>query len=446
MGHDQAHHIRYRDEHVLLSVAILLLYQHGFARIGVAAGLSEAELQEQIDAQLQRTSAVRLPPLLGTLYEERLGADRRQRLAMTLILGAGALESAALLNLQHESAVFESTWYPRLAVASLLILCAFVVRRVPPGWREGLAFGVPVVASTVLTTWVGAAAPGNFADRSTMIAVCIIAAFCAVPPLPVITAAVLAAAGFTGFALTLWRMPGMLSPTAELTLLGFGAFALGLAVLMACYREVGRRRAFLHALRHEMTAAELSRTNAELERLMHTDVLTGVANRRRFESDLRAAWPARETEGVGLLLIDVDHFKPFNDCVGHAGGDACLRRIAAAIAGTVRGGAFGMARWGGEEFVVLAPGIPLADLPVLAERVRSTVEQLAVPHPAFADRCVTVSVGAAWCGAETPCEAPDQLMRQADHALYAAKTAGRNRVVVHQAPRVLPAWAGLSAG
>jgi diguanylate cyclase (GGDEF)-like protein len=369
-------------------------------------------------------------------YERRLGATRRKHLALALGLIAVSVLIAALLDHANAASIFERTVVLRASVVVLCIVCAGLELLARTGLREMLCYAVPVLAEVVLAAWAGRSGPPILIDRNIVMSLMLFAVLCGVPPVPGKAARVIAAAIFGTFTLTFWLVEGGTLLVQHVNGLAAGGTALLVGAILSRRREYARRRDFLQTLRAELTAAELSRLNAELERLMHTDVLTGVANRRRFEADLASAWSGSEfgreskrqmSKGLGLLLVDVDHFKAFNDAAGHAEGDRCLRAVAGTIASVVRGGSFCMARWGGEEFVVLAPGIEHAELAGLAERVRRSVESLVIPHPAWPGRFVTVSIGAAWSDGSV-CPTPDALLREADNALYAAKRSGRNRV------------------
>ncbi|GAB2874146.1 hypothetical protein GCM10027277_49230 [Pseudoduganella ginsengisoli] len=176
-----------------------------------------------------------------------------------------------------------------------------------------------------------------------------------------------------------------------------------------------------------------------LRRLTSTDALTEIANRRAFDQELEREWrrAMRANSPLALLMIDVDCFKRYNDTRGHPAGDACLRAVAQALAGATRRAGDLVARYGGEEFVVLLPQTTAADAERLAQRMCDAVLALGLPHGAsLAGPNVTVSIGVgsvvpAWSGS-----APDsrddaapgaQLVEAADHALYQAKEAGRNR-------------------
>ncbi|MFZ5534388.1 MAG: diguanylate cyclase domain-containing protein [Pseudomonadota bacterium] len=190
--------------------------------------------------------------------------------------------------------------------------------------------------------------------------------------------------------------------------------------------------------------AELSRTHSSLHHMSLMDGLTQVANRRRFDEAMVEEWrrqhrviqgrePSRQPadlEDLALILIDVDHFKPYNDRYGHPVGDECLRRVAQAINGAISRASDLVARYGGEEFVVLLPGTPSAGAGRVAERIRQAVEALAIPHGAspVSDH-VTISLGVAATD-QAPGATPEALIQAADVALYQAKQAGRNRSVV----------------
>ncbi|MEJ0048105.1 MAG: diguanylate cyclase [Rhodospirillales bacterium] len=174
----------------------------------------------------------------------------------------------------------------------------------------------------------------------------------------------------------------------------------------------------------------LTRQNSMLTRLTQIDALTSLGNRRCFDERLAAAWAectARQTP-LTLVMFDIDHFKKFNDSQGHAAGDACLRRVAAAVAPCTRGEGDTTARYGGEEFAIIMPGAPMSAGRAVAERVRSAVVGCAVPHPAGGPPgIVTVSLGV---GSVVPTAtgSPAALIEAADQGLYAAKRSGRNRV------------------
>ncbi|MCW6008234.1 diguanylate cyclase [Micromonospora sp. CPCC 205371] len=174
----------------------------------------------------------------------------------------------------------------------------------------------------------------------------------------------------------------------------------------------------------------LAIANERLEQLSITDPLTGLANRRRFEEALTTEWDRAIWAGspLALAMIDVDHFKRYNDHYGHPAGDECLQRVANLLRKHSPASHL-VARYGGEEFAVIMPDTGIGAAGDLAERLRTAVLALAVPHPLSADRVVTASIGVA---AAVPSRGTtaDQLVEQADVELYRAKRAGRNLVKV----------------
>jgi len=179
----------------------------------------------------------------------------------------------------------------------------------------------------------------------------------------------------------------------------------------------------------EALKLELEHKNAELAQLSMQDGLTSLANRRRFDLALltECGRAKRDGSSLSLLLIDVDHFKKYNDTYGHQAGDDCLKRVARALAEAVRRPADIAARYGGEEFALILPGTSAEGAGHVAEGVRLAVEALGIPHSdSSAARHVTISLGVVTVqsnGALTPKE----LIAAADLGLYAAKRSGRNR-------------------
>jgi two-component system chemotaxis response regulator CheY len=175
--------------------------------------------------------------------------------------------------------------------------------------------------------------------------------------------------------------------------------------------------------------AELGRYRAELAKLARTDALTQLANRRSMEEDLRVldARSQRYGRSYCVAICDIDHFKTYNDTLGHQAGDEALRSVAAKLAAEVRA-SDGVYRYGGEEFVLVLPEQNLQSAKAAVERVRAAVEKLAIAHPARGPGgVVTMSFGIAGYQPGRPATVED-LLKQADAALYEAKEAGRNRV------------------
>lgn len=172
----------------------------------------------------------------------------------------------------------------------------------------------------------------------------------------------------------------------------------------------------------------MAQQQADLLRRASTDALTGIGNRAAFDARLEYEMEraARGGSPLGLLLIDVDHFKAFNDQHGHQAGDRVLQTVARTLDENVRKVDF-VARYGGEEFAVIAPGTPIEGVTLLAERLRQGVEAATVPWEGRA-LGVTISIGVAVFTEVTDQRDATGIVRQADEQLYKAKKAGRNRV------------------
>ncbi len=170
----------------------------------------------------------------------------------------------------------------------------------------------------------------------------------------------------------------------------------------------------------------------ELEELARKDGLTGLANRRAFDEMLERTWRQTLREGgeMALLLLDIDHFKQFNDAYGHQAGDDVLRTVAAAVGEFARRPSDLACRYGGEEFAVIMGGIGSNAAVGIAEEIRSMVAGLGVPHEASPRGSLTLSIGVATAMARVggSIRMPESLLQAADHALYKAKAGGRNRV------------------
>lgn len=167
-----------------------------------------------------------------------------------------------------------------------------------------------------------------------------------------------------------------------------------------------------------------------------TDILTGLKNRRAFDEELGRQFAQRQRQGIhfSLIMIDIDHFKAFNDAHGHLAGDFALREIAQVLSSTLREMDI-VCRYGGDEFAVICPGSTLHEAAVGAERVRQAVAAHAVLFKQGEAR-VSVSLGIA--EVISP-EIAEGLIQRADEALYAAKRAGRNRVHWHNGHECVPA-------
>lgn len=191
-------------------------------------------------------------------------------------------------------------------------------------------------------------------------------------------------------------------------------------------QEMDRRR------EHEQELLELTQSliqrQAQSERATYLDSLTGSYNRRAFDKKLHDEWLNCYSlrKPLGIIMMDIDYFKRYNDAYGHQVGDQCLQAVAACLPGAESG--LFSARYGGEEFAVILPGADLDEVKLIAEQIRIRVEELRLSHvESEVSPWVTVSLGAA---SGYPGEIADSshILRQADQALYRAKAQGRNQV------------------
>jgi diguanylate cyclase (GGDEF)-like protein len=203
-------------------------------------------------------------------------------------------------------------------------------------------------------------------------------------------------------------------------------------IVIAYFMEHRERVVFLQDQQIKLEKAEIDSLARQLDSLSRTDPLTGLANRRQFDERLREEWKrmVRAGQPLGLLMLDIDHFKLFNDHQGHPVGDEVLTRVGSILAETASRPSDLAARMGGEEFAVLMPETDQAGCLRVAERIHGRFRELAIAHPASPTaETVTVSVGVHALVPDARCSL-ESLMKRADEALYQAKKSGRNRTRV----------------
>jgi diguanylate cyclase (GGDEF)-like protein len=210
-------------------------------------------------------------------------------------------------------------------------------------------------------------------------------------------------------------------------LIAFAAVSLLSTAYRARVRHLTRRQIQLEAMVAARTH-ELEDSNAKLAELSSTDGLTGINNRRGFDAALESEWrrAARNGYPLALAMLDVDHFKAYNDHYGHQAGDRCLRHVADLIAAYGRRTSDLVARYGGEEFALLAPATDAEQAMEIAQGICEELARLALPHAKSPHGVVTISIGVA---TSMPDESVNwsTLIEAADKALYRAKQTGRNR-------------------
>ena len=205
--------------------------------------------------------------------------------------------------------------------------------------------------------------------------------------------------------------------------------AISLVALALPFRTATLKdRNFLYALRSQLASERLIAVNEQLRELSHRDDLTGLPNRRYFERIFHTAFRAAKTRGddVAVMMIDVDHFKQFNDTHGHAAGDRALKQVAKELEKQFAQPGSTVARYGGEEFVVVVEHSSHDEALRLADRARDAVARRPVTLDLVGRVSVTVSIGVAL--QRSGAASPEALIERADEALYEAKRAGRNIV------------------
>ncbi|WP_050477851.1 GGDEF domain-containing protein [Herbaspirillum rhizosphaerae] len=212
----------------------------------------------------------------------------------------------------------------------------------------------------------------------------------------------------------------------------------GVLILVTCFVGVGQRmvrqidkRAIAEGEANE-ARAQVEELNHTLERLAMQDGLTGLANRRHFDGALarELSRAMRKGESLSLIMIDVDHFKLYNDMYGHLSGDECLRKVGQSILSGERRPGDLAARYGGEEFAMILPNCDEAGALVVAEYIRQEVRRQAIPHASNPDGIVTISLGIGSFNQARRGATTAGLVGAADQALYRAKAGGRDRVEV----------------
>lgn len=194
------------------------------------------------------------------------------------------------------------------------------------------------------------------------------------------------------------------------------------------YTLLALERIYLMRRKLQETQRELAAANAELARLSLRDTLTGLGNRRQFDTSLAVQFELAKQEKIplSLLISDVDHFKHYNDSLGHAQGDWCLMTVARVIREELHLSDDLVCRYGGEEFVVILPNTGLYQARAVADKIRLAVSAKGLLHGGEDPRVVSISVGVATFLGQYPNEST--FFRAADAALYKAKQGGRNRV------------------
>lgn len=370
--------------------------------------------------------------------EARFEADTGRKRNRELIVGGLIVLAIYDLFLINDYLIrpetLSSAVFLRLAVMTplglLILWCVYRGQR--PAVREALmASAIPIAMCISSIIFLVSTSPNSIYDPFSFSL--IILAGTVVFSLRFMHSVVSTVTSLAIMALFLWHDDKLAPEIKGYALMVVGA--TGVFTLLANYRlETSTRRSYLLLLRETLRASAAMEDNHALTRISYTDPLTKLANRRQFDETFDGLWSMAATTGaqLGLLVIDIDHFKAYNDRYGHPQGDECICRVADTMQRQIRVGLDLAVRLGGEEFVILMPVTTPGAALTAAERVRSAVEELAIPHESAPQSVVTVSVGIAVMrpadGGSTAC-----LMAAADEALYLAKRNGRNRAELAEA-------------
>lgn len=392
-----------------------------------------ASLLEQVEAALQsRKGIARFADDLEARYEADTGPARNRQIFMAGVVALLVFNAFLFNDYNVRPEIFAEVVFIRLVLVSMP--CAAIVfsvyRGVSPIKREILtASGFLIV--TVGANWINWRTHSVVAAYDCFTFVLILLASNIALPMRFKAAVVSSILSALVVAASVLGHPYIAPHAQEMSLLIF--IASGVFTLLANYRlELAERKGYLNYLRENLRNEAMQQTNLALQHISNSDPLTGLANRRRFDEVFLAATSGLypEPDKVVLLMMDIDHFKPYNDAFGHIAGDKCLQTVAHLIKEQVRGDKDVVARMGGEEFAVLLLGAGLQEALHVAERVRNAVQAASIAHDGIGERqWVTVSIGVALAHTRQQASV-DSLMRRADEALYQAKHSGRNCVRV----------------
>lgn len=397
-----------------------------------AQATPEATLSHVLGEQFTWLS---FPPEQEALYCKQLLPARRKHLLGMSILGLIIYNGYVFSNRHVFPDVGEDVlmlqWW--LSVTMMMLAMAGYFLKLPMIWREALfSLGTSIIG--VASTWVISHSELT-PTLSYAVSLALIPMYAGVAARQPFWAACIPAV------ITCLAAAWMLSPHGEVQNLVYidTQFGIGIitafSLILAYTLEHGARKAWLLSELDKVQREALEATTQRLQQLSVVDALTGICNRRQFGDDLDRIWEEslHDQRPLAMLLVDIDHFKLYNDGYGHPQGDRCLKRVANLISQAARADKGLAARLGGEEFGILLPGARAEQAARLGERVCQAIREANIDHIYVESRHVTVSVGVA---SALPHQGADRmaLFAAADKALYEAKRAGRDRVIAPRTP------------
>lgn len=390
-----------------------------------AFGLTDGRLPQMVDAAIAAPGRLRdWPGPLRLAWDSQRRRRVERELAFQLKLGSAIAIGATLVDLLA---------IPHMALDALLLRAATIIPLNLAGLallRRGMLQQTKAVASATLALfaasaiWLSAHAGSDVIARFSMATVLLLVLSLHALPFSVaeklrhtlLFALATSIAGMVPAAIP----PEMLLQHMVLMLLGGG----GTMLLMRRLWQLEARE-FLRSLRDRFVREELERRNDLLRELSESDPLTGLANRRNFERVFEELRATHDNGVTALMMIDLDHFKEFNDRYGHQAGDRCLVEVARELERCLARHGGHVARFGGEEFIALLKESESCDGATLAELLREALSGLAIPTGPGQVSQITASIGVARTNRSQPLY---DLIARADEALYRAKQRGRNRV------------------
>lgn len=390
------------------------------------ATAKEALLQQTFDG-LSRW--LQFPAELEAEYIRHNADQRRMLLAVMALVGLFIYNVFALANRTMfpdiQDLVLEHQVWLSLMVFGLMVITYLTPH---PLWREGL-YSLSTIMLAMVSVWLMAQSRLT-STLSYTVSLMLIPMFSGVAARQPFWFTALPAVVTSVAAAMLLKPIGPVQRLVYADSLFMIVNNMAYTLILAYTLELGARREWLLSYIERLQRQALEAASQRLKALSIADPLTGICNRRQFEDDLDRIWHEcmADQRPLGMLIIDIDHFKLYNDRQGHPAGDVCLKEVAALISQIAQTDKGLAARLGGEEFGVLLPAGNLPDAWRLAERIRAGISQACLPHDYAPSRHVTVSVGVA---SLVPQAGMDRisLFATADKALYEAKRAGRNRVV-----------------
>ncbi len=376
-----------------------------------------------IDAAIRSRSWLLLfPGKLEEAFERDTGAQRSRDLIVRAYIGIVIYDLFAIADWWATPELFWTAFWVRMAFFTPVAVALTAVLQTHPlaFVRESLVCiggGTISIATIIFLMAVSRGAPQATLHESMILVVLFLSVvqrtrflFLAPTCLAIIVVHILTVAHFYHYA------------TGQQVAINMVFGAAVIFTLIASYSL--ERELRLHYLLAQRGLAQ----NSELDKMSRRDSLTGLGNRRSLEEIFATCEESNFAAELSIILLDIDHFKLFNDSAGHQAGDLCLKRVAGIIQGELRGQADHAFRFGGEEFIIVLPRTAMAQALVIAERMRGAIESAGIPHPALdVEANVTASFGVA-SGRPAYDLTANEIVAKADACLYAAKRNGRNQV------------------